>query len=212
MILFCAFAPLLLISKRFRTSFVPMLILSIAINIGMYTERFLIVGTSLSRKYLPDAWGLYVPSLVELSILVGSIATVLDAVPAVREDLSERVDLRSQGDAAGGSGRSYRTRDARGRRWPMATSAIRTLRRSSRRAGRGRAGSRAPDSRARRDLADPARGRGRSSRPEEIGHQALHVFRRHSRRRCRALRSRPAPPCSTCIRPAAGRSFRFRRS
>ena len=51
-----------------------MLILSIAINIGMYTERFLIVGTSLSRKYLPDAWGLYVPSLVELSIIVGSIA------------------------------------------------------------------------------------------------------------------------------------------
>ena len=52
MILFCAVAPLLLISKRFRTSFVPMLILSILINIGMYTERFLIVGTSLSRQYL----------------------------------------------------------------------------------------------------------------------------------------------------------------
>jgi molybdopterin-containing oxidoreductase family membrane subunit len=74
MILFCALAPLLLISKRFRTSFLPMLILSIAINIGMYTERFLIVGTSLSRQYLPDAWGLYVPSLVEISILVGSLA------------------------------------------------------------------------------------------------------------------------------------------
>jgi molybdopterin-containing oxidoreductase family membrane subunit len=73
MILFCAVAPLLLISKRFRTSFLPMLILSIAINIGMYTERFLIVGTSLSRKFLPDAWGVYVPSLVELSIIVGSV-------------------------------------------------------------------------------------------------------------------------------------------
>ena len=47
---------------------------SIAINIGMYTERFLIVGTSLSRKYLPDTWGLYVPSPVEISILVGSVA------------------------------------------------------------------------------------------------------------------------------------------
>jgi molybdopterin-containing oxidoreductase family membrane subunit len=74
MILFCAVAPLLCIFRRFRTSFVPMLILSIAINIGMYTERFLIVGTSLSRKYLPDAWGLYVPSLVELSIILGSFA------------------------------------------------------------------------------------------------------------------------------------------
>ena len=74
MILFCAAAPLLCISRRFRTSLVPMLILSIAINIGMYTERFLIVGTSLSRQYLPDAWGVYVPSMVELSIILGSFA------------------------------------------------------------------------------------------------------------------------------------------
>jgi Ni/Fe-hydrogenase subunit HybB-like protein len=74
MILFCAIAPLLTISKRFRTSFVPMLWLSIAINIGMYTERFLIVVTSLSRKFLPANWGFYVPTVVELAILVGSIA------------------------------------------------------------------------------------------------------------------------------------------
>ena len=74
MILFCAVAPLLMISKRFRTSFVPMLILSIAINIGMYTEQTLIVATSLPRQYLPDAWGFYAPSLVELSIMVGSFA------------------------------------------------------------------------------------------------------------------------------------------
>ena len=73
MILFCAVAPLLMISKRFRTSFVPMLILSIVINIGMYTERFLIVGTSLSRQYLPDSWGVYVPSSVEISIMVGTL-------------------------------------------------------------------------------------------------------------------------------------------
>ena len=74
MILFCGVAPLLLISKRFRTSFVPMLILSIVINIGMYTERFLIVGTSLSRQHLPASWGVYVPSMVEISILIGSFA------------------------------------------------------------------------------------------------------------------------------------------
>jgi molybdopterin-containing oxidoreductase family membrane subunit len=74
MIVFCAVAPLLLILKKFRTSFVPMLILSIAINIGMYTERFLIVGTSLSRQYLPDSWRIYTPSLVEISIMVGSLA------------------------------------------------------------------------------------------------------------------------------------------
>jgi molybdopterin-containing oxidoreductase family membrane subunit len=74
MILFCAVAPLLMISKKFRTSFVAMLILSLAINIGMYTERFLIIATTLSRQYLPGSWNVYVPSLVEISILVGSVA------------------------------------------------------------------------------------------------------------------------------------------
>jgi molybdopterin-containing oxidoreductase family membrane subunit len=74
MILFCGVAPLLLISNKFRTSFVPMLILSIVINIGMYTERFLIIATTLSRQYLPETWRVYVPSVVELSIIVGSVA------------------------------------------------------------------------------------------------------------------------------------------
>ena len=74
MIIFCAVLPRWMFSTRFRTSFVPMLILSIAINIGMYTERFLIIATSLSRQYLPDAWGTYVPSPVEISIMLGSFA------------------------------------------------------------------------------------------------------------------------------------------
>jgi molybdopterin-containing oxidoreductase family membrane subunit len=74
MLLFCGVAPLLLISKRFRHSLVLMLLLSIAINIGMYTERFLIIATSQPRQYLPDAWGVYVPSMVEISIIVGSLA------------------------------------------------------------------------------------------------------------------------------------------
>lgn len=74
MLLFCGALPLLMLSRRIRTSFKPMLWISIAINIGMYTERFLIVATTQSRQYLPDAWGIYVPSLVELSIIVGSLA------------------------------------------------------------------------------------------------------------------------------------------
>ena len=51
-----------------------MFIISILINIGMFTERFLIVATTQPRKYLPDAFGFYVPSLVEISITVGSFA------------------------------------------------------------------------------------------------------------------------------------------
>ncbi|MDH3588207.1 MAG: polysulfide reductase NrfD [Gammaproteobacteria bacterium] len=74
MILFCAVAPLLMFSNKIRKSWNKMLVLSILINIGMITERFIIVATALPRKFLPDAFGFYVPSLVEISITVGSFA------------------------------------------------------------------------------------------------------------------------------------------
>ncbi len=77
MILFCAILPLVLIAKRVRTSLVPMLIISVFINIGMYFERLLILATSLSRKYLPDYWGFYTPSLLEVSILIGSLGVFI---------------------------------------------------------------------------------------------------------------------------------------
>jgi Ni/Fe-hydrogenase subunit HybB-like protein len=72
MILFCAVAPLLLISRKFRRNLTCMLVLSILINIGMFSERFLIVAASQPRQYLPDAWGFYFPSLTEIMIAVGS--------------------------------------------------------------------------------------------------------------------------------------------
>ena len=74
MIAFCALAPLALFSKRIRTNWNVMLVISILINIGMLTERFIIVASSLPRKFLPDAFGVYFPSLVEISITVGSFA------------------------------------------------------------------------------------------------------------------------------------------
>ena len=74
MITFCALAPLALFSKRVRTNWNVMLVISILINIGMLTERFIIVASSLPRKFLPDAFGVYFPSLVEISITVGSFA------------------------------------------------------------------------------------------------------------------------------------------
>ena len=51
-----------------------MLAIAILINIGMLTERFIIVATSLPRKFLPDAFGFYFPSWVEFSITIGSFA------------------------------------------------------------------------------------------------------------------------------------------
>ena len=46
--------------------------LSVLINIGMWFERYVIIITSLSRDFIPGAWGLYIPSPVELSVLVFS--------------------------------------------------------------------------------------------------------------------------------------------
>ncbi|MYL01556.1 MAG: hypothetical protein F4013_07645 [Gammaproteobacteria bacterium] len=74
MILFCAVVPLVLFSRRIRTNWNLMLVISILINIGMLTERFVIVASSLPRKFLPDVFGTYFPSLVEISITVGSFA------------------------------------------------------------------------------------------------------------------------------------------
>ena len=74
MILFCAFVPLLMLFKSVRLNWNRMLVISILINIGMLSERFIIVSTSLPRKLLPDSYGFYFPSPAEISITVGSFA------------------------------------------------------------------------------------------------------------------------------------------
>ena len=74
MILFCAVVPMLLWFNRFRLNWNITFAISILINIGMLTERFIIVATSQPRKFLPDAFGFYFPSWVEISITVGSLA------------------------------------------------------------------------------------------------------------------------------------------
>jgi molybdopterin-containing oxidoreductase family membrane subunit len=45
---------------------------AILVNVGMWFERFNIVVISLHRDYLPSSWSIYVPTPVELGILLGS--------------------------------------------------------------------------------------------------------------------------------------------
>jgi molybdopterin-containing oxidoreductase family membrane subunit len=45
----------------------------VLIQVGMWTERFVIVVTSLSRDFLPSSWGSYAPTWVDWSLLGGSI-------------------------------------------------------------------------------------------------------------------------------------------
>jgi molybdopterin-containing oxidoreductase family membrane subunit len=65
---------LFLAFKKIRTSPVFLLILALLINVGMYTERVLIVVGNLQRNYLPFDWGNYKPTWVEISIVAMTFA------------------------------------------------------------------------------------------------------------------------------------------
>ncbi|HOO17227.1 MAG TPA: hydrogenase, partial [Phycisphaerae bacterium] len=69
--------PQLLWFKRIRTNVWGMLAVVMAVNVGMWFERFVIIVTSLSQDYLPAAWDYYRPSLVEILTLAGSFGLFL---------------------------------------------------------------------------------------------------------------------------------------
>jgi Ni/Fe-hydrogenase subunit HybB-like protein len=48
-------------------------IASILVNVGMWTERFNIIVTSLHQDFLPSSWAAYAPTIVDWSILAGTI-------------------------------------------------------------------------------------------------------------------------------------------
>ncbi|MGE5436541.1 MAG: NrfD/PsrC family molybdoenzyme membrane anchor subunit [Syntrophothermus sp.] len=58
--------------KKIRRSILPMFIIVILVNVGMWFERFVIVVTSLSRDFLPSSWGYFKPTIFDLGILLGS--------------------------------------------------------------------------------------------------------------------------------------------
>jgi molybdopterin-containing oxidoreductase family membrane subunit len=47
-------------------------LLSLLVNVGMWMERFVIIGTSLARDFLPSSWGYYSPSVVEIFTFFGT--------------------------------------------------------------------------------------------------------------------------------------------
>jgi len=58
--------------KKIRRSIPVMFVIGVLVNVGMWFERFVIVVTSLSRDYLPSSWGMYIPSIFDIGILIGS--------------------------------------------------------------------------------------------------------------------------------------------
>ncbi len=58
--------------KKIRRSIIPMFIIGVLVNVGMWFERFVIVVTTLSKDFLPTSWDYYKPTLVDIGILLGS--------------------------------------------------------------------------------------------------------------------------------------------
>jgi molybdopterin-containing oxidoreductase family membrane subunit len=65
-------SPQLFWFKKLRRSIPVMMIIVILVNVGMWFERFVIVVTSLHRDFLPSSWGMFVPTLYDVGILLGS--------------------------------------------------------------------------------------------------------------------------------------------
>jgi Ni/Fe-hydrogenase subunit HybB-like protein len=64
--------PQLLWVRRFRRSYFAMIFVAVAVTVGMWFERFVIIVISLHHDYLPSSWHIYKPTLVDYGILMGS--------------------------------------------------------------------------------------------------------------------------------------------
>jgi Ni/Fe-hydrogenase subunit HybB-like protein len=77
LMLFNIAIPQLLWLKRARNSVVTLWLVALAVNIGMWLERFVIVVTSLHRDFLPSAWNMYYPTIWDWSTFIGTIGLFL---------------------------------------------------------------------------------------------------------------------------------------
>ncbi|MCY2926545.1 MAG: polysulfide reductase NrfD, partial [Planctomycetota bacterium] len=69
--------PLLFFIRRVRRSVPALLAISLFVNMGMWSERFVIIVGSTSHDFLPHTWLGYAPTWVELSITGGSFCFFL---------------------------------------------------------------------------------------------------------------------------------------
>jgi molybdopterin-containing oxidoreductase family membrane subunit len=78
LLIFCnIIVPQLFWIRWVRQHVVPVFIISIIVNIGMWLERFVIVITSLHRDFMPSAWGMYYPTFWDIATFVGTIGLFL---------------------------------------------------------------------------------------------------------------------------------------
>jgi molybdopterin-containing oxidoreductase family membrane subunit len=103
--------PQLLWFERVRRNFLVVFLISLAINVGMWFERFVIIVTSIHRDYLPSSWSGYAPTVIEVATLVGSFGLFFTCfllfcrfLPVI--SIAEVKGVLKVGRAAGGTART----------------------------------------------------------------------------------------------------------
>jgi molybdopterin-containing oxidoreductase family membrane subunit len=65
--------PQLLWFRRVRSNVPLLFVISLIVNVGMWSERFIIVVTSLSRDYLPSSWQTYQATIWDWATFAGTL-------------------------------------------------------------------------------------------------------------------------------------------
>jgi molybdopterin-containing oxidoreductase family membrane subunit len=66
--------PSLFLFRRVRASLRWLFAISLVVNFGMWWERFVIIVGGVAHDFMPNAWGLYAPRLVEYCVMIGSFS------------------------------------------------------------------------------------------------------------------------------------------
>jgi Ni/Fe-hydrogenase subunit HybB-like protein len=65
--------PQMLWSPKARYNLKVVMFVSIVISIGMWLERFIIIPVSLHRDFLPSSWHMYVPTMWDIAMFLGTL-------------------------------------------------------------------------------------------------------------------------------------------
>jgi molybdopterin-containing oxidoreductase family membrane subunit len=60
-----------------RTTPLTLWVVTIFVQIGMWLERYMLIVSSESRDFLPSSWRMYRPSVIDVTILLGTMSFFL---------------------------------------------------------------------------------------------------------------------------------------
>jgi Ni/Fe-hydrogenase subunit HybB-like protein len=97
--------PQLLWIQKVRTNVAALFVMSLVINLGMWLERFVIVVISLTRDFVPGAWGRYQATFWDYSTFIGTMGLFVSllflfvrGLPAISiAEMRELVAHKSEG-------------------------------------------------------------------------------------------------------------------